>query len=78
MNIPAYLTLPAGRDPQNLPLIVMPHGGPQARDMPGFVVEAHAVRTETAAQIIMVCFFIAHSLSCGTTTVEHCPNAVNF
>ena len=34
--IPAYLTLPKGRDPKNLPLIVLPHGGPQARDEPGF------------------------------------------
>ncbi len=33
--IPAYLTLPRGRDPKNLPLIVLPHGGPQARDEPG-------------------------------------------
>ena len=30
--IPGYLTLPAGRDPHRLPLIVMPHGGPFARD----------------------------------------------
>ncbi len=36
MAIPAYLTLPPGRDPSDLPLIVMPHGGPQARDEPGF------------------------------------------
>ena len=35
-NIPAYLTLPPGRDVADLPLIVMPHGGPQARDEPGF------------------------------------------
>ncbi|WP_417068398.1 alpha/beta hydrolase family protein [Niveibacterium terrae] len=28
MKIPAYLTLPAGRPARNLPLIVMPHGGP--------------------------------------------------
>lgn len=35
-DIPAFLTLPRGRDPHNLPLIVMPHGGPQARDYPGF------------------------------------------
>jgi dipeptidyl aminopeptidase/acylaminoacyl peptidase len=28
MKIPAYLTLPAGRAEKNLPLIVMPHGGP--------------------------------------------------
>jgi dipeptidyl aminopeptidase/acylaminoacyl peptidase len=26
--IHAYLTLPKGRDPKNLPLIIMPHGGP--------------------------------------------------
>jgi len=36
MDIPAYLTLPRGRDPHNLPLIVLPHGGPAARDEPGF------------------------------------------
>ena len=35
-DIPAYLTLPPGRDVADLPLIVMPHGGPQARDEPGF------------------------------------------
>lgn len=35
-NIPAYLTLPAGRDGKNLPAIVMPHGGPGARDEWGF------------------------------------------
>jgi TonB family protein len=32
LSIPAYLTLPPGRDPRSLPLIVMPHGGPFARD----------------------------------------------
>ena len=36
LDIPAYLTLPRGREAKNLPLIVMPHGGPQARDLPGF------------------------------------------
>jgi dipeptidyl aminopeptidase/acylaminoacyl peptidase len=38
LEIPAYLTLPPGRGPsaKNLPLIVLPHGGPQARDEPGF------------------------------------------
>lgn len=35
-TIAAYLTLPKGKDPKNLPLIVMPHGGPQARDKSGF------------------------------------------
>jgi dipeptidyl aminopeptidase/acylaminoacyl peptidase len=32
----AYLTLPPGKEEKNLPLIVMPHGGPHARDNPGF------------------------------------------
>lgn len=37
MEIPGYLTLPPGvSDPQNLPLVVMPHGGPAARDSFGF------------------------------------------
>ncbi|HEX3422327.1 MAG TPA: S9 family peptidase [Sphingomicrobium sp.] len=27
-----YLTLPRGRDPKNLPLVLMPHGGPFERD----------------------------------------------
>lgn len=33
LEIPAYLTLPAGRDPHGLPLIVLPHGGPYVRDV---------------------------------------------
>jgi dipeptidyl aminopeptidase/acylaminoacyl peptidase len=28
VEIPAYLTLPVGRDPRKLPLIILPHGGP--------------------------------------------------
>ena len=31
-NIPAYLTLPKGQPPKNLPLVVFPHGGPWSRD----------------------------------------------
>ena len=34
--IPGYLTLPPGSDGKNLPAIVMPHGGPGARDELGF------------------------------------------
>jgi acetyl esterase/lipase len=34
--IPAYLTLPPGTPGKNLPTIVMPHGGPSARDEWGF------------------------------------------
>ena len=35
-QIPAYLTLPPGKDPKNLPAVVLPHGGPAARDEWGF------------------------------------------
>lgn len=34
--IPAYLTLPPGREAKGLPAIVLPHGGPSARDEWGF------------------------------------------
>jgi dipeptidyl aminopeptidase/acylaminoacyl peptidase len=36
LEIPAYLTLPPVRPEKALPLIVFPHGGPIARDDPGF------------------------------------------
>jgi dienelactone hydrolase len=37
MDIPGYITLPPGvTDPQNLPLVVLPHGGPASRDYMGF------------------------------------------
>ncbi|WP_165768664.1 alpha/beta hydrolase family protein [Sandarakinorhabdus cyanobacteriorum] len=36
LDIPAYLTLPRGREAKGLPLIVLAHGGPAARDTPGF------------------------------------------
>ncbi len=36
MEIPAYLTLPKGTSGKNLPLLVIPHGGPWARDSWGF------------------------------------------
>jgi dipeptidyl aminopeptidase/acylaminoacyl peptidase len=35
-EIPAYLTLPPGSSGKNLPALVMPHGGPSARDEWGF------------------------------------------
>ena len=34
--IPAYLTLPPSKEPGASPLVVLPHGGPQARDYPIF------------------------------------------
>lgn len=45
-----YITLPPGRAAKNLPMVVMPHGGPHARDMWGYdplaqmlAVEGYAV-----------------------------------
>ena len=35
-SVPAYLTLPVGSSGRNLPAVVMPHGGPGARDEWGF------------------------------------------
>jgi dipeptidyl aminopeptidase/acylaminoacyl peptidase len=35
-SIPAYLTLPAGSSGRGLPAIVLPHGGPEARNEWGF------------------------------------------
>ena len=34
--IPAYLTMPADKPAPPAPLVVLPHGGPHARDYPGF------------------------------------------
>lgn len=36
LEIPAYLTLPKGVPAKNLPLIVLPHGGPWGRDTWGY------------------------------------------
>jgi dipeptidyl aminopeptidase/acylaminoacyl peptidase len=36
VKIPAYLTLPVGGTGKNLPTVVLPHGGPTARDGWGF------------------------------------------
>ncbi len=33
MEIPAFLTLPNGVEPKGLPAIILPHGGPSARDV---------------------------------------------
>jgi len=33
LEIHGYLTIPLGHKPRNLPLVVMPHGGPWVRDM---------------------------------------------
>jgi dipeptidyl aminopeptidase/acylaminoacyl peptidase len=36
LEIPAYLTIPKGLAPKGLPLLVVPHGGPWARDTWGY------------------------------------------
>ena len=36
LKIPAYLTIPKGVEPRNLPVVVMPHGGPGTRDVWGY------------------------------------------
>ena len=45
-SVPAYLTLPPGGPKTGLPAIVMPHGGPSARDEWGFdwLVQFYAAR----------------------------------
>lgn len=39
LEIPAYLTLPNGREPKKLPLVAWIHGGPWARDQWGYDAE---------------------------------------
>lgn len=36
VSIPAYLTLPPGKPASRLPAVILPHGGPSARDVWGF------------------------------------------
>ncbi|MGH6889254.1 MAG: alpha/beta hydrolase family protein [Rhizomicrobium sp.] len=36
LAIHAYLTLPPGREPRNLPTVIFPHGGPETRDLMEF------------------------------------------
>ena len=52
MDIPAVLTLPKGREAKNLPLILLPHGGPQSRDYEqwDWMVQALAFRGYAVVQ----------------------------
>ncbi|WP_231444621.1 S9 family peptidase [Brevibacterium zhoupengii] len=36
LRLPAYLTLPVNEEPRDLPLVLMPHGGPWTRDWWGY------------------------------------------
>jgi dipeptidyl aminopeptidase/acylaminoacyl peptidase len=40
LEIPAYLTIPRGVEPRGLPVIIVPHGGPWARDRWGYDANA--------------------------------------
>ncbi|MGC1458488.1 MAG: alpha/beta fold hydrolase [Steroidobacteraceae bacterium] len=46
LEIPAYLTLPPGRPEKNLPVIVMPHGGPEEHDVQSFDWWAQALAAQ--------------------------------
>ena len=43
LELQGYLTLPPGREAKNLPLVVMPHGGPEARDDLSFEYDVQAL-----------------------------------
>ena len=49
LTIHGYLTLPLGAASSDLPLIVIPHGGPSARDVWGFDSEAQFLANRGAA-----------------------------
>jgi len=49
LEIPGYLTLPLGVEGVNLPVVVIPHGGPSARDVWGFDPEAQFLANRGAA-----------------------------
>ncbi|WP_438447701.1 S9 family peptidase [Gorillibacterium sp. sgz5001074] len=53
LTIHGYLTLPKGKDPKNLPVIVNPHGGPWARDSWGFNPEAQFLASRGYAVLQM-------------------------
>jgi dipeptidyl aminopeptidase/acylaminoacyl peptidase len=46
LALTGYLTLPHGAEAKNLPLVVLPHGGPAARDEPGFDWWAQALAAQ--------------------------------
>ncbi|MFC4349377.1 alpha/beta hydrolase family protein [Kordiimonas lipolytica] len=46
LEIPGYLTLPPGAEPKNLPMVILPHGGPSSRSDADYhyIVQAIAAR----------------------------------
>lgn len=53
LTINGYLTLPPGKDPKNLPLVVNPHGGPWHRDSWGFNPEIQLMASRGYAVLQM-------------------------
>ena len=53
VTIHAYLTLPPGKEPKGLPLIINPHGGPWVRDTWGFNSEVQMLANRGAAVLQM-------------------------
>lgn len=53
LRIDGYLTLPVGREPRNLPLIVNPHGGPWVRDTWGYNPEVQFLASRGYAVLQM-------------------------
>ncbi|MGG3887650.1 prolyl oligopeptidase family serine peptidase [Metabacillus fastidiosus] len=53
LTIQGYLTLPKNKKPENLPLIVNPHGGPWARDIWGFNSEVQLLANRGYAVLQM-------------------------
>ncbi|GHV44402.1 peptidase [Synergistales bacterium] len=49
LTVHGYVTLPLGVEPKNLPLVVIPHGGPSGRDSWGFDSEAQFLANRGAA-----------------------------
>jgi dipeptidyl aminopeptidase/acylaminoacyl peptidase len=53
LSIHGYLTLPTGCEPRNLPLVVLPHGGPWHRDGWGFDPDLQFLANRGAAVLQM-------------------------
>jgi dipeptidyl aminopeptidase/acylaminoacyl peptidase len=53
MTINGYITLPNGKEPKNLPVIVNPHGGPWARDVWGWNPEVQMLANRGYAVLQM-------------------------
>ncbi|MFI5358057.1 MAG: alpha/beta hydrolase family protein, partial [Opitutales bacterium] len=51
--IHGYLTVPAGKEPKNLPMVVFPHGGPFGRDSWGFNHDAQFLASRGYAVLQM-------------------------